>query len=173
MSSAVFSITKLTNMIYRCTQSHTNEVLKEFRLGSGTYPFLLMLYGNEGINQNRISKELNVDKAMSARTVKQLTALGYIKKEVDREDSRAYNLFLTDKAKAVIPKLKDELRIWNETITACMSEEEKKSLLELLSKVLENAKAYKTAEAGKTVKAGKTEESSKDCEISASRQTAK
>lgn len=149
MSVTVFSITRLTNMIYRCTQSHTNEVLKEFQLGSGTYPFLLMLNGNEGINQNQISRELNVDKAMSARTVKQLTALGYIKKEVDREDSRAYNLFLTDKAKAVIPKLKEELRVWNESITASMSEEEKRSLTELLGKVLENAKACKTVKANK------------------------
>ena len=153
MNVTVFSITKLTNMIYRCSQSHTNEVLKELQLGSGTYPFLLMLNENEGINQNRISKELNVDKAMSARTVKQLTALGYIKKEVDREDSRAYNLFLTDKAKAVIPKLKEELRVWNESITECLSEEEKSSLMELLSKVLEHAKACRTLEACKAAEA--------------------
>jgi DNA-binding MarR family transcriptional regulator len=146
MSGTVFSITKLTNMIYRCTQSHTNEVLKEFHLGSGAYPFLLILYNKEGINQNQISRELNVDKAMSARTIKQLTALDYIRKEEDPQDSRAYNLFLTDKAKAVIPTLKDELRKWNDAITTGMGEDEKRSLMELLSKVVENAKAVKLAE---------------------------
>jgi DNA-binding MarR family transcriptional regulator len=146
MGRTVFSIIKLTNLIYRCTQSHTNEVMKEFHLGSGTYPFLLILYGNEGINQNQISRELNVDKAMSARTVKQLITLGYIKKEEDPQDSRAFNLFLTDKAKAVIPKLREKLLQWNEAITVGMSEDEKRGLMELLSKVLENAKAAKYAE---------------------------
>ncbi len=143
MSGTVFSIIKLTNLIYRCTQSHTNEVLKEFQLGSGTYPYLLVLYAREGINQNQISKELNVDKAMSARTVKQLITLGYIKKEEDPEDSRAYNLYLTDKAKAVIPAVKKMLREWNEIITTGMDDDEKRSMMELLGKVLENAKAVK------------------------------
>ena len=134
------SLVKLANMLYRCTQAYTNEVLKKYRLGSGNYPFLMILFKNEGINQNQISRELNVDKAMSARVIKNLIELGYLMKEEDPEDSRAFKLYLTEAAKAIIPDIKKELRIWNETITKDLSENEKDKIIDLLSMVLKNAK---------------------------------
>ena len=136
-------LTKLTNSLYRCTQAYCNEVLEKYSLGSGTYPFLLTLFIKEGINQNQISKELNVDKAMSARAIKKLIALGYLKKEEDQKDSRAYKLYLTETAKTILPSVKEELRIWNEMITKDLSEQELEKTIDLLSKVLKNAISYK------------------------------
>lgn len=141
MSDGRTPLTKLINRLYRCTQSYANEVLAKYRLGSGTYPFLLTLATKEGINQNQISRELNIDKAMSARAIKKLIQIGYIKKEGDKDDIRAFKLFLTDKARAVIPEVKEELRKWNETITKDLSEAEKNEVLNLLGKILENAKS--------------------------------
>ncbi len=134
-------LTKLINRLYRCTQSYANEVLAKYGLGSGTYPFLLTLAIKEGINQNQISRELNIDKAMSARAIKRLIQMGYIKKEGDKDDTRAFKLFLTDKARAVIPEVKEELRKWNERITKDLSEAEKNEVLNLLGKILENAQS--------------------------------
>ncbi len=137
------TLTRLTNNFYRCTQMYVNEVLKKYKLSSGTYPYLLTLYRIEGINQNQISKELNIDKAMSARAIKRLIELGYLRKEENREDSRAYNLFLTEKGKAIIPSVKADLRHWNEIVTKDLNKEERENVLDLLSKVLENAIGYK------------------------------
>ncbi len=143
MSDERTPLTKLVNRIYRYTQAYTNEVLEKYRLGSGTYPFLLSLWVQEGVNQNQISKELNIDKAMSARAIKRLIELGYIKKVDDRKDSRAFNLYLTEKARAVVPAVKDELRVWNEMITEGLDEDGKEQVIDLLGRILENAKAYK------------------------------
>lgn len=134
---------KLINKLYRYTQSYTDDTLKRFNLSSGTYPYLLMLSKNEGISQNQISKKLNVDKAMSARAIKRLIDLGYIKKDVDEEDSRAYKLFLTDSAKAVIPEVIGEIDMWVSIISKDSGEEEKKIAVEFLSKALINAKRYR------------------------------
>jgi DNA-binding MarR family transcriptional regulator len=136
-------IAKLTGSIYRSTQAYTNEVLGKFNLGSGTYPYLLTLYCKEGINQNQISKELDVDKAMSARAIKKLIDLEYIRKEADYEDSRAYKLFLTEKAKMIIPDIKMELKKWNDIITQNLSEQEKDNIIDLLSIVLRDTKNYR------------------------------
>jgi len=136
-------LTKFINRLYRYTQSYTDDALKKFNLSSGTYPFLLMLSKNEGISQNQISKELNVDKAMSARAIKRLIELGYISKDLDEEDSRAYKLFLTDKAKTIIPKIIIEIDNWIDIITKDSSEEEQELAVGFLRKALLNAKKYK------------------------------
>lgn len=143
MQKARIPITKLTGGIYRNTLEYTNEVFKKYSLGSGTYPYLMILYNKEGISQNQISKELAVDKALSARVIKKLINLGYVRKETNSKDSRAYCLYLTDKAKLIIPSMKEELAKWNEIMTQNLTEEEKDDITDLLSKVLGNIKIYR------------------------------
>lgn len=143
MQKARIPITKLTGGIYRNTLEYTNEVFKKYSLGSGTYPYLMILYNKEGISQNQISKELAVDKALSARVIKKLIDLGYVRKETNSKDSRAYCLYLTDKAKLIIPSMKEELAKWNEIMTQNLTEEEKDDITDLLSKVLGNIKIYR------------------------------
>lgn len=134
---------KLINKLYRYTQSYTDEALKKFNLSSGTYPYLLMLSRNAGISQNQISKKLNVDKAMSARAIKRLIDLGYVKKDVDEEDSRAYRLFLTDSAKAIIPEVINEIDNWIDIISMGSNEKEQELAVGYLKKALTNAKKFK------------------------------
>lgn len=143
MKNETVTLTRLTGSIYRSTQVHTNEVLKRFQLGSGTYPYLLALYHNDGINQNQISKELDVDKAMSARMIKNLINLGYVTKVSDQEDSRAYKLYLTEQARSIIPDIMSELNQWNEIITKGLNPQEKQELVRILQIVLQDMKNYR------------------------------
>ena len=137
------SLIKLTNYLYRYTQSYTDEALAKFQLSNGTYPFLLKLYHNEGISQNQVSKELNVDKAMSARAIKRLIEIGYIIKKENQEDSRAYKLFLTDKAKDIIPDIIYEINKWINLITEEISYKEKDQVIDILERILDSAKKTK------------------------------
>lgn len=137
------SLTKLANNLYRCTQAYANDVLQKYQLSSGTYPIIFALYNKEGANQNQISKDLNIDKAMVTRAVKKLIEIGYLRKEENSEDSRANRLFLTDLGKEVVPLVRAEMLHWNDMITKDLQEKEEERLLDLLSNVLENAKRYK------------------------------
>ena len=107
---------------------------------SGSYPYLLTLYNNDGINQNQISRELDIDKAMSARELKKLIKLGYVTKEMDQEDARAYKLYLTESGRSLIPEISLAMNSWNDTITQGLGDEEKKELVRMLDIVLREAK---------------------------------
>jgi DNA-binding MarR family transcriptional regulator len=143
MDNKVRTLIKLTNNIYRCTQVYIDKKLEKFNLTIGTYPYLLVLNKNSGISQNEISRELNVDKAMSARTIKKLIELGYIKKEDDEEDIRAYKLYITDKAKNIIPEIIEILDNWTDILVQGNEEETIKTSMKFLQNVFENGKKYK------------------------------
>lgn len=143
MSEENRALIKFVNTISRITQSYTDEAMMKLNLTSGTYPFLLVLYRKEGINQNEISRELNVDKAMSARSIKKLIDLEYIEKNEDEKDSRAYKLYLTEKGRAIVPEVKKEIQQWIKIITKDFSKDEEALLEEMLSKVLSNSKKHK------------------------------
>lgn len=140
------SLIKLTNSLYRCTQNYTDTALKKFELSCGTYPFILELNKNEGISQNQLSRELNIDKAMSARVISKLIDLQYVRKEENSKDCRAYKLFLTDKAKAIIPDIIHELHKWIYITTDGLDEQERDTLTKLLERVLFNAKNAKAGD---------------------------
>ena len=134
---------KLNNKIFRTTQVYLDKVLKEYELSSGSYTYLFMLKENEGISQNKISEELSCDKSMSARTITKLIKLGYINRKEDKADSRAYKLYLTEKAKAIIPKVLEEIHKLVYLITEDLNEEEKIITIDSLNKVLNNMRKLK------------------------------
>ncbi|WP_368491053.1 MarR family winged helix-turn-helix transcriptional regulator [Clostridium sp. BJN0013] len=143
MNDKAQTLIKLTNNIYRCTQVYIDKKLKKYNLTTGTYPYLLVLSKKEGISQSDISRELNVDKSMSARTIKRLISLGYIKKEENKEDIRAYKLYITDKAKAIIPEIIETIHNWIDILIYGNDEKDIKISIEFLEQVLENGKKYR------------------------------
>ncbi|WP_443663377.1 MarR family winged helix-turn-helix transcriptional regulator [Clostridium sp.] len=136
----IMYLLKLNSKILRSTQAHLDKELKEYELSSGTYPYLLKLRGNEGISQNKISEEIGCDKAMSARTITKLINLGYIDRNKDETDSRAYKLYLTQKAKSIIPKVLNKIHKLVELITIDLNEDEKRITMDSLNKILNNIK---------------------------------
>lgn len=143
MDDKIRMLIKLTNSIYRCTQVYMDKKLEELELTTGSYPYLLVLNKHEGISQNHISKELNVDKAMSARTIKKLIELGYVKKEENQEDVRAYKLFLTDKGKSIVPEIFKTIDQWINILIKGNEEDKIITSIEFLENVLENGKQHK------------------------------
>lgn len=131
---------KLNNKIFRTTQAYLEKVLKQYELSSGSYPYLFILEKNEGISQNKISLELACDKAMSARTITKLIKIGYLDRREDEKDSRAYKLYLTERAKCIIPKIREEIRTLVNLITTDLNEEEKIITIDSLQKILVNIK---------------------------------
>ncbi|MCB2357210.1 MarR family winged helix-turn-helix transcriptional regulator [Clostridium estertheticum] len=143
MDNKAKKLTMLNGGIYRCTQQYLEKELKKFSLSIGTYPFLLALSRNEGVCQNKISNELNVDKAMATRNVRKLIELGYIRKEQNIEDARAYKLYVTSKGKEVIPEVIEIIKEWIEILVEGTSEEKIGESIEFLERVLKNGKKYK------------------------------
>ncbi|WP_026886749.1 MarR family winged helix-turn-helix transcriptional regulator [Clostridium beijerinckii] len=128
----------ITSKIFRYKQMYLEKTLKKYGLSSGSSPYLFNLERNEGISQNGLSKELGNDKAMSARTITRLIALGYVYREQDEKDSRSYKLYLTDKAKKVLPKIHEDVETLMSSITEDVSEAEMLITMQSLKKILVN-----------------------------------
>lgn len=136
--SEIMNFLKLNAKIFRNTQVYLDRILKKYELSSGTFRYLFILEMNEGISQNKLSRAVGNDKAMSSRTVMKLMESGYIRKEEDKKDARGCNLYLTDKAREIIPKLHEELEAFESLITIDLMESEKSIVVNSLYKVFQN-----------------------------------
>jgi len=126
---------QLNSRIFRNIQIYLDKILKKYDLGSGSYPYLFILEKQEGISQNMISRDIGHDKAMSARTITKLIELGYVYKQEDAADNRAYQLYLTDKAKEILPDLHEEFQVLVNLLTKDLTAEERQITLGSLRKI--------------------------------------
>lgn len=133
------SLSRRVGHITKCTQQHMDIALKPLELSSGSYPFLLTLSDEEGINLEKLSRRIHVDKAMSTRTIQKLITLGYIKKLPDKKDQRSCKLYLTDKAKEAVPTIRKALNDWIDQITLDIPEDKLKELYSMLDTILDRA----------------------------------
>lgn len=118
-------------------QRQIDQLLKDMNLSSATYPYLLAIAENENINLCRLSQQnIKATKAMATRTVNRLVAMGYVYKNVDPNDSRAYQLRVTEKAKSIIPELCRRLREFDCYLVQDIDERQYAQFRELLHHIL-------------------------------------
>ena len=66
--------------------------------------------------------------------IKKLIEQGFIYKESDREDSRLYHIFLTEKGKNSAPKVKEEVESLSLLLTEDVDDSEKEILMKNMEK---------------------------------------
>jgi len=125
-------------MIARCLSTISDIEFKDLNLAKGQYLYLVRIYENPGIIQEKLASLLKVDRTTTAKSVKKLIETGYIKKVKQEENKKEFKLFCTQKGESTYSLLKKE-----EDYTASMSQSElsqkdKKHLLEMLSSMRNN-----------------------------------
>lgn len=133
------NIGRLFGTIHRHTRMHYNHEFADLGLGSGGHIFILELNKQDGMTQNEITEKLHFDKAHTARTIVKFIELGYVTKVHDEYDKRAYRLYLTEKGKEIIPTIKHVIKNWADTITEDFSNDEKRTVFELLTRIADKA----------------------------------
>jgi len=118
---------------------HIGNELKPYNIGSGQFNFLMALYYKDGINQETLAQSLKLDKATTARAITKLIKEGYVTRQKDDLDLRAYKIFLTKKAKKMEPIIKKILSGWTKTLLSGFTEDERKLFLDFLKKTVQNA----------------------------------
>jgi len=137
------SIVRLISCIYRYSQIHIAKKLGAYNIGSGQFSFLMALYHCDGVSQESIAKTLRVDKATTARAIKKLIETGYVFKERNPLDKRMYQVFLTERAKKIKPKIVKILSEWTEFLRSDFTKEERVLFTKLLKKIVKNASSIK------------------------------
>ncbi len=84
---------------------------KKYHLQKGQFIFLTRICESPGLNSIQLSSLLRVDKTTTTKAVQKLIAGGYLRKEQDESDSRAYKLYPTPKALDIYDSVIDEENI--------------------------------------------------------------
>ena len=132
------SIGRWISVLFRQLQVHINRQLEQYHISTGHMQILNVLFKNDGINQESLAKVLNYDKATIGRAVGRLEEEGYITREIDPNDKRAYNLHLTPKGKQIEPEIKRILRNLTTILLADFSKEEQEIAFEHLKRMYQN-----------------------------------
>lgn len=136
MVQNVKSVGGYISILYRQAQAYISSQMKQYNIGSGQYSFLLVLYRNDGISQEELSDQLMIDKGTTARAIDKLEKAGYVVRETNPKDRRAYNIFITAKAREFQPILYEKMNSWTDILVKDLSIEERDLLHVILKKMV-------------------------------------
>ena len=136
-------ITRWISITERCAMIYRMQAFNEIQLPACQHMYIYYLCSHsDGISQDMLAKKVYVNKSNVARNIKSLEDAGYVYREVDSEDKRAFKVYPTSKAFDVLPFIKEKMSIFNEEIMKDFSESEKELLEKMLIKVAQNASSY-------------------------------
>lgn len=95
-------------MIARALDSISNIEFKELDLTKGQYLYLVRIYENPGIIQEKLSEMIKVDRTTAARAVQKLEVQGFIEKKDDETNKKINRLFTTEKGDQAYSFLKEK-----------------------------------------------------------------
>lgn len=127
--------------LQRSRSKFMGERLRDYGFSGAMYMILLHVDRHPGASQDSIANHMYINKCNVARHTKKLELLGYLRRETDQADRRQNNLYLTEKGKALAPEIRSYLGQWGKEITAGLQEEEKATLLALLTKTTGQTKS--------------------------------
>ncbi len=133
-------IMKTLNNISRCQSNYRLSKLGADRLCAGHHAFVLAICRTPGSSQEKLSKELCLDKSTVARTLNTLEEKGFIYREVNVENKRETLVFPTKKMLDILSEVRAITREWNELLVSSIPEEELTIFYSVLSRIEDKAK---------------------------------
>ena len=101
-------------MIYRKINAWRSEHAAPLGLSSSQVTIIIETCKNSGISQTELVKRLSHEKSVVAKAIAKLIAAGYITREQNPKDTRAFNLFPTERPRRSTPRWSDRgTSVWN------------------------------------------------------------
>lgn len=110
-------------------------------------PILNLLFQNDGLSQAELARRLNVTAATVAVSVARLEKLGYVQRERNTQNHRAYVLALSETGRAQTQKLLDKLAEVRKTALSGFSDDEMRTLIGYCHRIMDSLRdCYQTGE---------------------------
>jgi len=109
--------------------------LKPVKITGTQAQVFAIIASSEESSQESIAKELQIARTAVSLSLKQLIDAGFVLRTADENDKRIHRLGLTEKGKALLPKLNALIMQKNEQALATLTEYERIVFLGLLQKV--------------------------------------
>ncbi|HEX3014224.1 MAG TPA: MarR family transcriptional regulator [Methanobacterium sp.] len=129
----------LISIIYRSQYVIVNKDANELNITCRQISCLRLVSAYPKITQEEIANTFQVDKGTVARTIRKLEDEEFLYRVQDPENRRKYQIFLTEKGKNIIPKIKVIEDNWEEMVCKGLNKDEISKLMELLYLIAENS----------------------------------
>ncbi|MDD1730001.1 MAG: MarR family transcriptional regulator [Methanospirillum sp.] len=129
---------KIISFLYRYGKIYLDTELESYHIGSGQFYLLMPLFAQDGINQESLAQIIKVDKATVTRAIQKLVDEGYVFRQRDEEDRRAYRVFLTAKARVIEPEIRKIALGWEEILLSGLDADQKELIAHTFGDMIEN-----------------------------------
>lgn len=124
--------------LYWYKRRYMAKELNPYGLSPGHHAFLMVLFHKDGVRLEELARILRVDKAISTRMVRGLIEGRFAYRERDSTDNRAYLVFLTEKGRALHPRIAEMIEILTEVYLDGFSDEERVLLVQMFNRMVKN-----------------------------------
>lgn len=138
MSQIIRDMTEIS----RCGVQYRSDKFAPMGLKSCHASYLTVICDNPGISQDKLARQICINKSNVARQVAALEEEGFIRRCTSAADKRVTELYPTEKTLEMLPQLNEILKCWEDCITHDLTEEEKELLCTLLTKMKSRAAWY-------------------------------
>ena len=101
---------------------------------------LLCLIKKEKLKQKDIAEHLHITEATLSVRIKRLVELGWIQKEIDKDDKRLYSISLSSQGKELMNNIENAFQHYQEIICKGLSDDDYEYVLRFIHKIQENLK---------------------------------
>ena len=126
--------------VWRCANLYRTEEYEALGIGSYQDSYIVDICAHPGVTQEQLSKIMYVHKSNVARQVSSLEEKGFVERRPDPADRRNLLVYPTQKAVAVLDKIRAVHAQWRERLLEGFSEEERAAIGVYLECLAENAK---------------------------------
>jgi DNA-binding MarR family transcriptional regulator len=122
--------------LYDKLSSWEHETVKECGLTLQQMHTLEVIGSNKSIKMKEISEKLGIVTGTLTVMIDRLTKLNLVRRLVNHNDKRSFNIELTDKGKELYQEHSHHHDVLAEELTQELSDQEKQDLTQLLDKIL-------------------------------------
>jgi len=146
----------LGRRLYQIGVAASAEVVGSAGLIPLEFGTMIAIHEYPGLDQNTLAASLVLDRTTLSAVVFELEKKGFIEREVDDTDRRARKLRLTSAGQKLHDRLRPLAVAAQQRLLSVLSGEERKTLLELLVRVIEGNVAFLRPGAGRRKRSEKT-----------------
>lgn len=132
------SFGRLIRSVYRHGRMYLHQCIHSLGIGPPQFFILHTLFHHPGITQEEIGRRIGGDPSTLARTILRLEKAGYVRRERDPRNRRAYRVNVTPDGEALRDRLESLLAAYSDVLTRGFSADEKRTALEYLRRMERN-----------------------------------
>lgn len=133
------SFMKCVNKTSRCAALFRGERLEEERISGYQDVYILVVCNHPGISQDQLARRICVNKSNVTRQLTLLEQNGFVTRKPCPRDRRIMEVFPTDRALEILPKVREVNREWSDYLMEEFTPAEREQLIGMMERVMNRA----------------------------------